>query len=42
MCEELQIAEDSSFFDTVDMIQEHKEYEPSFVDGWLFIGGFPC
>jgi hypothetical protein len=42
MCIDLKLACDSTFFEIDDMIQEHKEYEPTFVDGELFIGGFPC
>lgn len=39
-CHELKKAADSSFFETDDMIAEHGEYEPSFEDGKLHIGGF--
>jgi hypothetical protein len=35
---ELQLAEYSTFFETDDMIADHKEYEPSFQDGKLHIG----
>ena len=38
VCHELQLAENSTFFETDDMIAEHKEYEPSFIDGKLYIG----
>lgn len=35
---ELKLAANSTFFETDDMIAEHREYEPSFQDGKLFIG----
>lgn len=35
---DLQLAEYSTFFETDDMIQDHREYEPSFTDGKLYIG----
>lgn len=38
VCHDLQLAEYSTFYETDDMIQDHKEYEPSFVDGKLYIG----
>lgn len=38
VCHELKLAEDSAFFETDDMIASHREYEPSFLDGHLFIG----
>ena len=37
-CHELKLADYSTFFDTDDMEAEHKEYEPSFQNGKLFIG----
>jgi len=40
VCHELQLAFDSDFFETDDMEAEHGEYEPTFVDGKLHIGGF--
>mgnify|MGYP003606717051 CR=1 FL=1 len=40
ICHDLKLAEDTPFFDLADMLAEHKEYEPSFVDGKLHIGGF--
>lgn len=40
VCHELRLAEYSTFFETDDMTAEHREYEPSFVDGLLFIGDF--
>lgn len=39
---DLQLAEDSTFYETGDMTEDHKEYEPSFKDGDLQIGGFPA
>ena len=38
VCHDLKLAADSGFFETDDMIQDHKEYEPSFQDGKLWIG----
>jgi len=40
VCHELKLADYTGFFDTDDMLAEHKEYEPSFVDGDLYIGEF--
>ena len=37
-CHELQLASYSSFFETDDMIADHKEYEPSFQNGNFYIG----
>ena len=37
-CHELELAAYSGFFETDDMIASHKEYEPSFIDGKLYIG----
>lgn len=42
ICDELQVAEDTSFFECDDMMAEHQEYEPNFVDGKLYIGEFLC
>lgn len=42
VCHELQLAEDSTFFETDDMTADHREYEPSFKDGVLYIGDFPA
>ena len=39
-CHELKLAAYSSFFETDDMRASHKEYEPSFRNGDLFIGDF--
>ena len=36
---ELKLADYSTFFELDDMTADHKEYEPSFQDGALFIGG---
>lgn len=38
VCHELQLAEYSTFFETDDMTADHKEYEPNFKDGKLYIG----
>ena len=38
-CHELKTASYSGFFDTDDM-EGGEDYEPSFKDGVLFIGGF--
>jgi hypothetical protein len=35
VCHALELAEDSSWFDTHDMTAEHKEYEPLFINGEL-------
>lgn len=35
VCPELKLAQDSSFFETDDMMADHKEYEPIFKDGLL-------
>jgi len=40
VCHELKLAQYSTFFETDDMEAEHREYEPSFQDGVLFIGKF--
>lgn len=40
VCHELQLASYSTFFETDDMLAEHKEYEPTFVDGKFLIGGY--
>ena len=39
VCHSLKLASYSSFFETDDMEADHKEYEPSFVDGKFLIGG---
>lgn len=38
VCNELQLAEKSDFYEIDDMIATHKEYEPLFIDGKLQIG----
>lgn len=40
VCHELELAANSTFFETTDMQEDHKEYEPSFIEGKLHIGGF--
>lgn len=40
VCHELELADHTDFMETVDMVQDHKEYEPSFIDGKLYIGGY--
>lgn len=38
VCHELELADYTDFMETTDMMAEHKEYEPSFVNGELQIG----
>jgi hypothetical protein len=38
VCHELQLAAATDFFELDDITADHKEYEPSFQDGKLFIG----
>lgn len=40
VCHALQLADNTDFMETDDMMQDHREYEPSFVDGKLHIGGY--
>jgi hypothetical protein len=40
ICHDLKLADYSGFFDLEDMMADHKEYEPSFQEGKLFIGYF--
>jgi hypothetical protein len=40
VCHELELADYSTFYETDDMEADHKEYEPSFIDGDLYIGEF--
>lgn len=40
VCHELKLASYSGFMETDDMLQDHLEYEPSFVDGKFLIGGW--
>ena len=38
VCHELKLASCSDFWDTWDMTQSHKEYEPSFENGKFWVG----
>ena len=38
VCHELKKASYSTFYELDDMMADHKEYEPSFRDGQLWIG----
>jgi len=40
VCHELELAANSTFFETEDMEAEHGDYEPSFIDGKFYIGSF--
>lgn len=40
VCHALELADYTDFMEEDDMIATHKEYEPSFVDGKLHIGGY--
>jgi hypothetical protein len=40
LCHELKLAASTDFFELDDMIDSHKEYEPKFEDGGLYIGDF--
>jgi hypothetical protein len=40
VCHELKLADSTSFFELDDMVADHGEYEPSFIDGVLHIGGY--
>jgi len=40
VCHKLKLAACSDFFETDDMLEDHKEYEPSFKDSKFYIGGF--
>jgi hypothetical protein len=40
VCHELKLAAYSGFFDLDDMLATHGEYQPSFMDGSLYIGDF--
>lgn len=40
VCHKLKLACCSDFFETDDMLADHKEYEPSFEDGKFYIGEF--
>ena len=39
VCHSLELAEVSTFFELDDMMADHKEYEPTFENGKLLIGG---
>jgi hypothetical protein len=38
VCHELELADYTDFMETTDMMADHKEYEPSFINGQLKIG----
>ena len=38
VCHELELAANSEFYELADMIADHKEYEPSFIDGYFLLG----
>ena len=38
VCHELGLAKNSGFFETTDMVADHKEYEPLFIEGKLTFG----
>jgi len=38
VCHKLELADYTDFMETTDMMAEHKEYEPSFINGQLQIG----
>ena len=40
VCHALEVADYTDFMEDDDMIASHKEYEPTFVDGKLHIGGY--
>jgi hypothetical protein len=40
VCHELRLADYTDFMETTDMMADHQEYEPSFVAGKLYIGGY--
>ena len=40
VCHSLQIAGITDFMEVDEMMQDHREYEPSFVDGKLYVGGY--
>jgi hypothetical protein len=40
VCHNLKLAASSDFYETVDMLADHKEYEPKFIDGKFWIGDF--
>jgi len=38
VCHDLKLATYSGFYETDDMMSDHGEYEPKFIDGEFFIG----
>jgi hypothetical protein len=40
VCHELELADYSTFYETDDMMADHKEYEPAFIGGDLYMGEF--
>ena len=40
VCHELKLADYTDFMECDDMIASHKEYEPSFQNGKLYIGDY--
>jgi len=40
VCHALELADYTDFMEDDNMIASHKEYEPTFVDGKLHIGGY--
>ena len=40
VCHKLELAASTTFWETEDMISDHKEYEPSFQNGKFYIGDF--
>lgn len=42
ICDELQLAEGTGFFDCEDMLENHLEYEPKFINSHLYIGDNKC
>jgi len=40
VCHELELAQNSTFFDTEDMEDLDSDYVPNFLDGKLYIGDF--
>ena len=40
VCEELELASASSFYELDDMTEDHGEYEPKFIDGKYYEGDF--
>lgn len=40
VCHDLKLAQSTDFYELDDMTADHKEYEPSFQEGLLYIGEF--